>query len=159
MLLLRRVAAASLPLALAAAISACFSGSTSSSSGRAGHRRPRSATTSGTGGASTASGSAGTAGATTTSASVGVGGAGGAGPGDAGPSDADILDASDESLGKGGLKLGVACGSSAASPDAGTCGLDLSCCYPCKEQMCDSVCTISCNPHQSGCMGGCIPQL
>ncbi len=157
MLLLRRTAAASFPLALAAAISACFSGSTSSSAGTGGHPSS-SATTSGTGGASTASGSAATGGATTTSTTVGTGGAG-AGPADAGKDDADILDAADESLGKGGLKLGVPCGASAASLDAGTCGLDLSCCFPCTEQMCDSVCTISCNPHQSGCMGGCIPQL
>jgi hypothetical protein len=156
MLLHRVLAVFSVSLTVVAACSSGGSSSSSASTATGTHA----STSGGSGGTGTASGSTG--GATpTSSGAAGSGGSGGvdAGPVDSGHSDAELLDAADEALGKGGLKLGVACGANAASPDAGTCGEGLSCCYPCKEQMCDSVCTLSCNPHVSGCEGGCIPQL
>ena len=68
-------------------------------------------------------------------------------------------------LGKGGLQLGDMCGDFTqpgpdAGPDAGTtCGAGLACCYPCKDQMCDTFCVVACSPKQTGCLGGCTPQI
>jgi hypothetical protein len=69
-----------------------------------------------------------------------------------------------DGLGKGGLPLGAMCGDYAqigdGGFDAGTmCGAGLACCYPCKDMMCDTFCTIACPPQQMGCIGGCVPQI
>jgi hypothetical protein len=153
-----RLFAAALPALLFAACSS--KGSSPSGAGA-----PSSAsTTAGTGGAATTT----TTSATTGSATAGTGGAGGtggtggtSGTGGAGPSDGGYLDAPNDGLGKGGLPPGAMCGSSVLpGGDAGTmCGEGLACCYPCKDMMCDTFCTVACSPQQTGCIGGCLPQI
>jgi hypothetical protein len=92
---------------------------------------------------------------------VGSGGSGGAGPSDGGDLDAPSFG---DALGKGGLPPGAMCGDFAQKGDGGfdagtMCGEGLACCYPCKDMMCDTICTIACSPKQTGCIGGCIPQI
>lgn len=147
-----RLALALLVLALAACSSRGSSPPTTTTTGTT-------AGTGGTGGAPTTTSSMGSTGG---AAGSGVGGSGGAGgaPADAGDLDAASLP---DGLGKGGLPLGAMCGDYAqpgGGADAGTsCGAGLACCYPCKMQMCDTVCVIACSPHETGCLGGCIPQI
>jgi hypothetical protein len=133
-------------------LAACSSGG-SSGAGATATNASSSATTGGAGGMSAASSSSSAA-AGTGGAVLGTGGLGGAG---AGASDAGEMDVAADALGKGGLHLGDQCGVSAAS-DAGMCGEGLACCYPCKNEMCDSLCAIACSASPA-CINGCVPML
>ena len=157
-----RAVAAAFVLSLTFSFAACFGAPTRHVATTGTHS---SSGTGGSGGAASSSTGTAVSGTGASGASgTGTGGAGSGGAGPSGstgtgvPSDAGYLDVSPDAIGMGGLPEGATCGGSAAAGDGGVkCGEGLACCYPCKEEMCDSVCQIECNPKMPGCVGGCVP--